>query len=410
MKAGLITVGDEILIGQIVDTNSSWMASNLAEVGVEVVAKLSVGDILTDIMNGLDMMYTKSDIVLMTGGLGPTKDDITKKALAEYFKSEMIFSQVTFDRITAIFQKRGIKMTEAHRDQCYLPSKALIIENKMGTAPGMWFEKDGKYLCSMPGVPHEMKYIMTYGVIPRLSAMSTSIYRKKTIRTCGIGESALAEMIEPTLEDHDVNIAYLPSIGQVRLRISKMGNDARLVEAMVDKAVESISNIIKPHIFGFDDDTLEQHVGQLLQEKKLTLATAESCTGGYLAHMITSVAGSSVYYTGSIIAYANEIKEKVLHVSPDTLDQKGAVSEQTVREMVSGILTLMNCDIAISVSGIAGPGGGTEEKPVGTVWIAVGDSDRIIAKRFLFTKDRIINIKYTAVYALDMLRKFLIGR
>lgn len=410
MKAGLITVGDEILIGQIVDTNSSWMASHLAEIGVGVVAKLSVGDTLTDITQGLDMMYEKSDIILMTGGLGPTKDDVTKKALADYFESEMVFSQETFDRITAIFEKRGIKMTEAHREQCYLPAKALIIENKMGTAPGMWIEKDGKYLCSMPGVPHEMKYIMTYGVLPRLTSMSTSIYRKKTIRTSGIGESAIAEMIEPALEEQDVNIAYLPSIGQVRLRLSKMGNDAALVESIVDKAVESISTIIRPHIFGFDDDTLEQHVGQMLLEKRLTLATAESCTGGYLAHMITSVAGSSGYYQGSVIAYSNEIKSSVLGVSQMTLDQQGAVSEQTVREMVQGVLDLIKTDIAISVSGIAGPGGGSDEKPVGTVWIAVGDRERIVTKRFLFTKDRIINIKYTAVYALDMLRKFLIGR
>ena len=410
MKAGLITVGDEILIGQIVDTNSSWIASHLAEVGVGVVAKLSVGDILSDITRGMDMIFEKSDVILMTGGLGPTKDDVTKKALAAYFGSEMVFSQETYDRIAAIFEKRGIKMTEAHHEQCYLPSNALIIENKMGTAPGMWFEKDGKYLCSMPGVPHEMKYIMTYGVLPRLSAMSTSIYRKKTIRTSGIGESAIAEMIEPALEDQDVNIAYLPSIGQVRLRLSKVGNDAALVESIVDKAVESITTIIKPHIFGFDDDTLEQHVGQMLLEKELSLATAESCTGGYLAHMITSVAGSSAYYRGSIIAYSNEIKQDVLQVSQKTLDQHGAVSEQTVREMVRGALSLINSDIAISVSGIAGPGGGSDDKPVGTVWIAVGDTERIVSKRFLFTKDRIINIKYTAVYALDMLRKFLIGR
>ena len=262
----------------------------------------------------------------------------------------------------------------------------------------------------MPGVPHEMKYIMTHGVLPRLTAMSTSIYRKKTIRTSGIGESAIAEMIEPALEEQDVNIAYLPSIGQVRLRLSKMGNDAALVESIVDKAVDCISTIIRPHIFGFDDDTLEQHVGQMLLEKKLTLATAESCTGGYLAHMITSVAGSSGYYQGSVIAYSNEIKRSVLGVSQKTLGQQGAVSEQTVREMVQGVLALIKTDIAISVSGIAGPGGGSDEKPVGTVWIAVGDRERIVSKRFLFTKDRIINIKYTAVYALDMLRKFLIGR
>lgn len=410
MRAGLITVGDEILIGQIVDTNSSWIASHLAEIGVGVVAKLSVGDILADISRGLDLIYEKSDVILMTGGLGPTKDDVTKKALADYFDCDMIFSQETFDRIADIFEKRSIKMTEAHREQCYLPAKALIIENKMGTAPGMWFEKDGKYLCSMPGVPHEMKYIMTHGVLPRLTAMSTSIYRKKTIRTSGIGESAIAEMIEPALEDQDVNVAYLPSIGQVRLRLSKVGNDAALVESIVDKAVQSITTIIGPHIFGYDDDTLEQHVGLLLVNKKLTLATAESCTGGYLAHMITSVSGSSAYYRGSIIAYSNEIKHKVLQVSQDTLDQEGAVSEQTVREMVQGTLSLIDSDIAISVSGIAGPGGGSAEKPVGTVWIAVGDGERIVTKRYLFTKDRIINIKYTAVYALDMLRKFLIGR
>jgi nicotinamide-nucleotide amidase len=412
MKAAIITVGDEILIGQIVDTNAAWIASRLAEEGILIRKKISVGDDEESIIKAIDEAFLQADLVIMTGGLGPTKDDITKTALAKYFDSELIFSEETYERIKDLFEKRQIPISEAHRQQCYMPKKAAIIENKMGTAPGMWFESEGKSLCSMPGVPHEMRYVMEHGVMPRVIVKSEQVYRQKTIRTSGTGESVIAEIIEPILMNHGVKTAYLPAQGQVRVRLSLTGKkgDEQQIEAALQAAVEAVVTAIQPHVFGYDNDPLEAHVGHLLQAKNLTLGTAESCTGGHLAHMITSIPGSSGYFMGSVVAYDNSIKEKVLGVSSATIEKFGAVSEETVREMVQGALHLLECDIAIAVSGICGPGGGTTEKPVGTVWIAIGDQGEVKARRFLFTKDRLLNIQYTSVYALDFLRKFLSAR
>lgn len=412
MKASIVTIGDEILIGQIVDTNAAWIASVLSEIGILISSKITVGDDKESILNAIKRAFNDADVALTTGGLGPTKDDITKPALAEYFGGGMKFSPSTFARIEKLFAKRGIPLSESHKQQCHLPAAAEIIANEMGTAPGMWFEKDDKVLCAMPGVPHEMKHLMINGVLPRLVQSSQVVYRQKTIRTSGIGESVLADLIEPVLEEHDVSIAYLPSQGQVRLRLSKVGvkGEEELLERTLDNAITAVTQVIEPHVFGFDGETLQSFVGKVLQERGLTLGTAESCTGGYIAHMVTSVPGASGYFRGSVVAYDNGIKEKVLGVKNNTLERYGAVSEQTVSEMVSGAITLLECDIAIAVSGISGPSGGTREKPVGTVWIAVGDKNTIVAKRFLFAKDRVVNIKYTANYALDQLRKFLSAR
>ncbi|MBK8502670.1 MAG: competence/damage-inducible protein A [Saprospiraceae bacterium] len=412
MKAAIVTVGDEILIGQIVDTNAAWIASILAKEGIMLVSKMTASDDLDSIITAIDRALTDADLVLMTGGLGPTKDDITKNALEKYFGGGFTFSQDTFDRIEKLFIKRSIPISEAHRQQCFLPTIATIIENQMGTAPGMWFEKSGKILCSMPGVPHEMKYVMKHGVLPRVGTMSKIVYRQKTIMTAGIGESVLADKIEPILDNHEVKIAYLPSHGQVRLRLSREGakGSEKEVEAILQKAVTETVEAITPYFFGYDDEQLESHVGQLLMKKGLTLGTAESCTGGYIAHLITSIPGASQYFRGSIVAYDNGIKQEVLHVNQVTLETHGAVSEGTVQEMVNGALKTLKCDVAVAVSGISGPTGGTEDKPVGTVWIAVGDKGDTWTTKFLFTKDRVLNIKYTAVYALDMLRKFLSAR
>jgi nicotinamide-nucleotide amidase len=412
MKAAIVTVGDEILIGQIVDTNAVWIAGILAQEGIMLASKMTSGDDLESIITAIDRALTDADLVLMTGGLGPTKDDVTKKALEKYFGGGFTFSQETFDRIEKLFIKRNIPISEAHREQCFLPTLATIIDNQMGTAPGMWFEKSGKFLCSMPGVPHEMKYIMSHGVLPRVRTMSQIVYRQKTIRTAGIGESVLADTIEPILEKHVVKIAYLPSHGQVRLRLSlegKKGSEEEL-ETILQKAVSDTVEAISPYFFGYDDEQLESHVGKLLVKKNQTLGTAESCTGGYIAHLITSIPGASQYFRGSIVAYDNGIKHEVLDVDKLTLENHGAVSEATVQEMVKGALKVLKCDVAIAVSGISGPTGGTIDKPVGTVWIAVGDKSDTWTKKFLFTKDRVLNIKYTAVYALDMLRKFLSAR
>ncbi|MCB0688857.1 MAG: competence/damage-inducible protein A [Saprospiraceae bacterium] len=412
MKASIITIGDEILIGQIVDTNAAWMAAQLSEAGILLASKMTAGDDKKSILTALDRAFHDADLILMTGGLGPTKDDMTKTALLEYFGGGMVFSQQTYDRIEKLFVKRNIPISEAHRQQCYLPDAAEIIVNEMGTAPGMWFEKDGKSLCSMPGVPHEMKYVMMHGVLPRVAAISDVVYRQKTIHTSGIGESQLADVIEPILESHPVSIAYLPSHGAVRLRLSKVGKagEEAQVEDTLESAVAPVVEAISQYIYGYDGETLESSVGKLLLQKGLMLGTAESCTGGYIAHLITSVAGASRYFRGSIVAYNNDVKESILGVELKTLEECGAVSEETVREMVAGALPVLGCDIAIAVSGISGPGGGSPAKPVGTVWVAVGSKEQVMVKKYLFVKDRILNIKYTAVYALDLLRKFLTAR
>ncbi len=410
MKATLLTVGDELLIGQVIDSNAAWIAGQLYLLGIGVARKISVGDNLPDIIEAVERSFQDTDVILMTGGLGPTKDDVTKKALMQYFDCELVFSEETYERIRNIFEKRNIPLREAHRNQCFLPEKAELLFNRLGTAPGMWFESNGKILVSMPGVPYEMKYIMEHGVLPRLKDRSGTILLQKTIRTIGVGESSLADLVEPLLIESPVKIAYLPSIGQVRLRLSIEGQSADGLQELLEEKVSLLERELGSIIFGYDETTIEEAIGQMLRQRKLSLITAESCTGGYLAHLITSVPGSSDYFTGSIVAYSNSIKTSILQVSPKTLERWGAVSKKTVEEMVRGALRSSEADLAIAVSGIAGPGGGSDDKPVGTIWIAVGDIDNIITKEYLFTKDRIINIKYTAIYALDLLRKFLLAR
>ncbi len=410
MKATLLTVGDELLIGQVIDSNAAWIAGQLYLLGIGVARKISVGDNLPDIIEAVERSFQDTDMILMTGGLGPTKDDVTKKALMQYFDCELVFSEETYERIRKIFEKRNIPLREAHRNQCFLPEKAELLFNRLGTAPGMWFESNGKILVSMPGVPYEMKYIMEHGVLPRLKDRSGTILLQKTIRTIGVGESSLADMVEPLLMESPVKIAYLPSIGQVRLRLSIEGQSADGLQELLEEKVSLLERELGSIIFGYDETTIEEAIGQMLRQRKLSLITAESCTGGYLAHLITSVPGSSDYFTGSIVAYSNSIKTSILRVSPKTLERWGAVSKQTVEEMVRGALRSSEADLGIAVSGIAGPGGGSDDKPVGTIWIAVGDIDNIITKEYLFTKDRIINIKYTGIYALDLLRKFLLAR
>ncbi len=412
MTAAIVTIGDEILIGQIVDTNASWIANQLADIGIQTSIKLTVGDDLEKIIGAIDRASQLADVLILTGGLGPTKDDLTKKALAEYMGCGFVFSEPMYNRIVQLFEKRNIPVAAAHREQCYLPAAATMLENKMGTAPGLRFNRLGKTLFSIPGVPHEMKYLMTHHIVPWLSTRNENIFLKKTIKTSGIGESVLADLIEPVLKNHEVKVAYLPAPGQVRIRLSVDGmkQDADAVEDSLNAAIEDVEAVLGIHKYGFDDDTLEFCIGKQLMDCKLTIGTAESCTGGYIAHMITGVPGASHYFKGSVIAYNNEVKQDLLGVKASTLAEFGAVSGETVREMATGAISSLSCDIAIAVSGVAGPSGGSKNKPVGTVWIAVGDENNQRVKSFLFTKDRLLNIKYTGVYALDMLRKFLSAR
>lgn len=417
MHAHLLTIGDEILIGQIVDTNTAWMSRALNQAGIAVNGKSSVGDTREAILGGVAHAAAAADVVIMTGGLGPTKDDITKKTLAELFGSEMAFHEATHQRIAGYFEKINRPLPPAMRDQATLPLKATILENKVGTAPGMWFEADGKVYISLPGVPFEMEYLMEQEVIPRLRThFQVRPIAHRTLLTVGEGESNIAKRIE-AFEDAlplHIKLAYLPALGQVRLRLSATWPGALVadaqekLEAELDQYRDQLAAQIPEWLYGFEDDSLERVVGRLLLAQNKQLGTAESCTGGYIAHLITSVPGASNYFQGAAVTYSNTQKMKVLGVQAETLDTHGAVSEATVREMATGALEALGADVTLAISGIAGPDGGSAEKPVGTVWIAVADRNRCVAFKTVFGRDRMKNIQLSATWALNTLRKFLL--
>lgn len=411
MKVALLTIGDEILIGQIVDTNSAWLGNELNKIGAEIEEIRSVSDTRAGILTAVESLMESYDVVLCTGGLGPTKDDITKKVLAEYFKSELHLHEPTLERIREIFKKFNKEISKAHHAQCFMPDAAQILINKMGTAPGMWFEKDNKVLVSMPGVPHEMKYLMEAEVLPRLvQRPDVQQIVHKTILTIGEGESILADKLDKVINDfpENVKVAFLPGIGQVRIRLTAKGDSKIELEQLLEEKTLLVKNEIGQYIYGYGKLTLPAYIGGFLAENKMSLSIAESCTGGYISQLITSIPGSSRFFKGSVIAYANEIKERILSVNPDAIKQHGAVSEEVVSEMQKGVLNLYNTDLSISTSGIMGPGGGTEAKPVGTVYIAVGNKDRLKVRKLNLFKNRTLNIQYTAIKALELLRNFLL--
>ncbi len=411
MDAQIITIGDEILIGQIIDTNSAWMAQQLNHQGIRIARINSISDTQKAIVEAVDQAFKETDIILVTGGLGPTKDDITKKALADYFGTGMYFHEATYNRLQRMFAKWGRSMTEAHREQCYMPENATILTNKMGSAPGMWFEKNGKVLVSMPGVPFEMKYLMEYEVLPKIKInFPGQPIAHRTILTVGEGESRIAKTLEDieTNLPQNIKLAYLPNLGSVRLRLTATGSDQSEIEALLDEKVKPIQEKLSKFIFGYGTQKLEEVVGTMLKERGKSLSTAESCSGGYLAHRITAVPGASSYFMGSVIAYSNEVKMNQLQVASQTLEKHGAVSEQTVIEMAKGALNLLKTDISISISGIAGPDGGTPEKPVGTIWLAIASEDKVDTLKLQLGKSRLKNIEYTSTAALNMIRKFLL--
>lgn len=410
--AEVVTIGDEILYGQITDTNTQWMSTELDKIGIKTVRKSSVGDQEDKILQILKEAESRADIILLTGGLGPTKDDITKKMLCRYFDDELVINEDALAFITDFFVKRGRPMTELNRQQAAVPSRCTYLANKTGTAPGMWFERNGTVFVSMPGVPHEMKYLMSNEVIPRLKTFfETPIIYHKMIRTIGVGESFLAEKIEhweDNLPEH-IRLAYLPSFGQVRLRLTAVGTDEEKLKKEIDAEIEKVLPLIGSSVFGFDNDDLEVAIGKELKKRGLTVSAAESCTGGYISHMFTKVAGSSAYFMGSVVSYDNSVKINVLGVNPETIAQYGAVSEETVMQMADGARKLMKTDFAIATSGIAGPDGGTPEKPVGTLWIACSMEGRTIAKKVQMANQRDTNIQYGSVVALNLLRKMMNG-
>jgi nicotinamide-nucleotide amidase len=406
ISVSVITIGDELLIGQTLDTNSHFIAVNLNEAGFNITLKLSVGDNQGDILKALEIAEGSSDIILMTGGLGPTRDDITKKALAAYFDASLIMNEEALENVTGFFRKRGIPLLEINRMQAYLPGNSIAIKNTMGTAPGIWIERKNKVFISMPGVPHEMEHMVSSEIIPRLKKkFITPVLLHKSIMTAGIGESVLSEMIrewEAGLPSH-MKLAYLPGFGQVKLRLSVHGSDLIMLNSEIALKVDELYSLAGKYIYGYDDLTLEQKLGEMLRQNQMNLSLAESCTGGNIAHTITTVPGSSDYFLGGIVSYHNRIKVEHTGVLPDTLESRGAVSEETVMEMASGIRRKFNSNVSLAISGIAGPGGGTEEKPVGLVWMAIEDLLGIESRKFVFAKNRVMNIQYATVAALTFL-------
>jgi len=413
--ASIITIGDELLIGQVIDTNSAWMAQELNKAGIWVKRRVAVGDSWDDIWQALDEESKHADIILITGGLGPTADDITKPLLCKYFGGKLIVDENVLVHVKYLFEKvfkRTPPFLDRNLKQAEVPDVCTVLHNARGTAPGMWFEKDGKVYVSMPGVPVEMKGLMTDQVLPRLQSHFTmSAIVSRTLLTFGIGESFLAERIKDFEEalPAAIRLAYLPNYGMVRLRLTGTAEEASIITPEIEKQFEALKKLLPDVLVTDKDEPMEKVVGELLMAKKKTMATAESCTGGYIAHRITVHAGSSEYFRGSIVSYANEVKETLLQVPHEYFTTVGAVSEEVVRDMIKGVLQEIKADYAIAVSGIMGPGGATPEKPVGMVWVAVGNKEKITTQLFNFRFDRARNIEMTAMNALNLLRKFIIA-
>ena len=411
-KVVIVSIGDEILIGQINNTNAVWMAEKLNASGFSTVEITTISDDAGAILSTLERVGKIADLVVVTGGLGPTKDDLTKQTICRFFGSRLVLNEEILEHVRRFFAQRNKELTELNRRQAEVPDNCTPIHNELGTAPGMYFEKEGVHYVFMPGVPFEMKYIMESWVIPEMSRrLEPETIVQKTVLTHGLGESFLAERIaewENALPPH-IKLAYLPSPGRVRLRLRAIDSDRDKLQKEIDKEIEKLKEIIPELIYGYDDDRMEEIIGVMLREKGKTLATAESCTGGYIAHKITEIPGSSDYFLGSVVAYSNEIKRDVLGVSEKDLDDYGAVSEPVIRQMAEGVRRKFGADYALATSGIAGPGGGTPEKPVGTIWIALATPHKTIAKRYQFGEHRIRNINFSFQTAVNMLRMELLG-
>lgn len=412
MKAELITIGDEILIGQIVDTNSAWMAQNLNLAGIEIYQVTSVHDDHDHIVKALAEAEKNADLVLITGGLGPTKDDITKKVLCEFFDTKLVFHPEVLEHVRSLLTARNVAVNHLNQNQAMLPESCTVLHNSAGTASGMWFERNQTIFVSMPGVPFEMEAIMTEQVLPRLKerGIGSSIVHKSVL-TIGLPESMMAEKIsdwESALPSF-IKLAYLPSPMMVRLRLSGYGTNKAMIEAEIDQQVKKLMTIIPEYVYGFDDDNLALAVGRLLIAESQTMAAAESCTGGFIAHSITSNPGSSAYFKGGVVAYSNEIKNRLLQVPSEMLEQFGAVSQPVAEAMAAGVRKVMAVDYSVATTGIAGPDGGTEEKPVGTVWIAVAGPSGVQSKKYVFRHNRERNIIRSTQTALNMLRLFILN-
>ena len=410
ITAEILTIGDEILYGQILDTNAQWMSYELDQLGIRVVRKTTVGDNEQDILTAFAEAESRADLVLITGGLGPTNDDLTMPTLAKYFGSDIILNESVLAHVKDFFEKRGREFTELNRRQALVPELAEVIHNSLGTAPCTWYERDGKVFVSMPGVPHEMKNLMKESVIPKIrNFFNTPVIYHRVIKTVGIGESFLADKIkdwEDCLPSH-IALAYLPSIGHVKLRLTAVGDNRAILKQDVQLLIDQLMPLAEKYIYGYDNTTLEEAVGQMLIEEKKTIAFAESCSGGFIQHKMTTIPGSSAYFQGGLVPYHNQFKIDLLGVRAETLEKHGAVSEACVIEMAERVREKFNADIGAASSGIAGPDGGSDEKPVGTVWIAYADGKKTIAKKLQLTQNRILNIELTEISVLNLVRKSL---
>ncbi len=414
VNAAIITIGDELLIGQTIDTNSAFISRELNSIGIWVKRRIAIGDVKEQILSALKEQANDCDLVIITGGLGPTADDITKPTLCEFFHTELVVNEEARQNVINIFTNLNRPVTERNLKQAEVPASCTVLQNLRGTAPGMWFEinESGRKVSyiSLPGVPHEMKGLMIHSVIPRLKkSLELPSVVHRTLITSGIGESSIADILvdfENNLPP-DIKLAYLPAYGLVRLRLTGRSSNKEEEEKKVQGYFDQLKPLVKEWMVADEDISLEMAVSQLLKRKKKTMATAESCTGGYIAHLITSHAGSSSIFNGSVVAYANQVKENILGVKSQTLQDFGAVSEETVKEMVTGVIKAVGSDYAISTSGIMGPEGGTNEKPVGTVWMAVGNREKIKTYKAFFRFDRERNIEMTAHTALTLLYRFI---
>ena len=414
IQATIITIGDELLIGQVIDTNSAYIAQALNRIGVGVKNRIAVGDSKNDIVEALSNASKNSNIVILTGGLGPTADDITKPLLNEFFGGKLVIHQPTLDHITDIFVNRHKRpMIERNRKQAEVPDVCEVLFNETGTAPGMLFKKEGVFVFSLPGVPHEMRYLTNHHVIPSIvKNFTTSPIMHRTLLTAGIGESFLAELIadfENNLPEN-IKLAYLPNFGMVRLRLTSSGLDENELKTSIEEAFAKLKIAVADYLVTDEDENMEVVVGKLLKAKNQTVATAESCTGGFIGHLLSKHAGSSQFYTGGIISYDNRIKTEFLDVPVPILQTVGAVSQEAVEQMAKSVREKMNTDYAVSVSGIMGPSGQTDEKPLGMVWIGVANKEKVYSKVFYLRFDRLRNIEVTANQAINLLRLLIINK
>lgn len=412
MNVEIITIGNELLIGQVVDTNSAWMGTQLNQAGFDVTRKATIPDAGTAIKSAITDALGRVSIVLVTGGLGPTKDDITKQVLCELFDTQLVFNQTVYDDVERLLKGRVTQINELNRSQAMVPRDCTIIRNPVGTAPILWFNRQGRVLVAMPGVPSEMQQAMVHEVIPRLKQQfATGVILHKTILVGQLPESVLAERIAQWEEQlhPSLTLAYLPSPAKVRLRLTAKGDDAQELAQLIDAAVAVLKPLIGDYIYGYGEEQPQEEVGRILAQRNQTLSVAESCTGGYIAHLITGVSGSSSYFKGGVVAYSNEVKVGLLGVDPQMLEQHGAVSQPVVEQMALGAQRALRTDYAIATSGIAGPSGGSDEKPVGTVWMAWATPQGVFSKKYQFGTIRERNILRSGETALILLLQYLNG-